>query len=36
MREGPDVLVNALAGERVVFHTHAADSGGQLIRFDLS
>jgi hypothetical protein len=20
MREGPDVLVNALAGERVVFH----------------
>jgi hypothetical protein len=21
MREGPDVLVNALAGERVVFHT---------------
>ena len=35
MREGPDVLVNALAGERVVFHTHAADSGGEVIRFDL-
>jgi mannose-6-phosphate isomerase-like protein (cupin superfamily) len=35
MREGPDVLVNALAGERVVFHTDAADTSGDLIRFDL-
>jgi mannose-6-phosphate isomerase-like protein (cupin superfamily) len=35
MREGADVLVNALAGERVVFHTHAADTGGDLIQFDL-
>jgi hypothetical protein len=35
MREGPDVLINALAGERVVFRTHAADTGGELIQFDL-
>jgi mannose-6-phosphate isomerase-like protein (cupin superfamily) len=35
MREGPDVLVNALAGERVIFGKHAADTGGQLIQFDL-
>ena len=35
MREGPDVLVNALAGERVIFRKHAADTGGQLIQFDL-
>jgi mannose-6-phosphate isomerase-like protein (cupin superfamily) len=35
MREGPDVLVNALAGERVVFHTHASDTDGKLIQFDL-
>jgi quercetin dioxygenase-like cupin family protein len=35
MREGPDVLVNALAGERVVFRTHAHETGGELIRFDL-
>jgi mannose-6-phosphate isomerase-like protein (cupin superfamily) len=35
MREGPDVLVNPLAGERVVFRIHAADSGGEVVRFDL-
>ena len=35
MREGRDVLVNALAGERVVFHRHAADTGGELVEFDL-
>jgi mannose-6-phosphate isomerase-like protein (cupin superfamily) len=35
MREGPDVLVNALAGERVVFHSHADDTDGELLRFDL-
>jgi mannose-6-phosphate isomerase-like protein (cupin superfamily) len=35
VREGPDVIVNALAGERVVFHTHAADTSGELIQFDL-
>jgi mannose-6-phosphate isomerase-like protein (cupin superfamily) len=29
------VLVNALAGERVVFRTHAAETGGDLLRFDL-
>jgi mannose-6-phosphate isomerase-like protein (cupin superfamily) len=35
MREGPDVLVNALAGERVVFHSHASDTDGEFLRFDL-
>jgi mannose-6-phosphate isomerase-like protein (cupin superfamily) len=35
MREGPDVLVNAPAGERVIFRKHAADTGGRLIQFDL-